>query len=101
MKLTCMVSVFTLFVVVMKVIVSRTCSVLMYSLGTRNPNGNLSEEVLTQFAQAKFEAREDRLKDVACLSVALIRDFPKLSTTADVDKKILDTRIAPLEYVLQ
>ena len=45
----------TLFVVVMKVIVSRTCSVLMCSLGTRNPNGNLSEDVLTQFAQANLE----------------------------------------------
>jgi len=61
---------------------------------------SLPDEMLSMIAQAKFEAQEDKLKDVARFSLALIRDYPKLSA-AEVAKKVTDVQKALLKYEMQ
>jgi len=60
----------------------------------------IADDVLTQIAQAKFESQEDKLRDVARHSMALLRDFPKLEAT-DCDRKIADIRKVLLKYEMQ
>lgn len=60
----------------------------------------LADEVLTQVAQAKYEGQEDKLRDVARHSMALLRDYPKLSS-AESTRKIAEIRKALLKYEMQ
>lgn len=60
----------------------------------------LSEEALQQIAQAKFEAQEERLKDVVRFSMVLLRDFAKLSLPDRV-KRAADAQKALLKYEMQ
>jgi len=60
----------------------------------------LTEEALTQIAQAKFEAQEEKLKDVARCAMALLRDFPKLSAT-DRAKRVAEVQKSLLKYEMQ
>jgi len=60
----------------------------------------LSEEVLTQIAQQKYEAQEDRLRDVVRQSMALLRDYKKLATP-DCERRVVEIRKALLKYEMQ
>mmetsp|Transcript_87369 Transcript_87369/g.154917 ORF Transcript_87369/g.154917 Transcript_87369/m.154917 type:complete len:299 (+) Transcript_87369:81-977(+) len=60
----------------------------------------LADDALTQIAQAKFEAQEERLKDVARQSMALLRDFQKLDAS-DCTRKIADIQKSLLKYEMQ
>lgn len=62
--------------------------------------GGLSEETMTQVAQAKYEAQEDKLRDVAKLSMALLRDYNKINS-ADCVKRVSDIRRCLMKYELQ
>jgi len=61
---------------------------------------NLTDEVVTQIAQAKYEAQEDKLKDVARHSMALIRDFNKMEEQ-DCFRKIADIQRCLVKYEMQ
>jgi len=60
----------------------------------------LSESVLTQVSQQKFEAQEEKLKDVARHAMSSLRDFSKLSEP-DYAKKVTEIRKALLKYEMQ
>ncbi|CAL1132481.1 unnamed protein product [Cladocopium goreaui] len=60
----------------------------------------LTDEVVTQIAQAKYEAQEDKLKDVARHSMALIRDFNKMDEQ-DFFRKIADIQRCLVKYEMQ
>mmetsp|Transcript_135953 Transcript_135953/g.378908 ORF Transcript_135953/g.378908 Transcript_135953/m.378908 type:complete len:330 (-) Transcript_135953:23-1012(-) len=60
----------------------------------------LSDEVLTQIAQAKFEAQEEKLRDVARQSMALLRDYGKL-TAGECDRRVAEIRKSLLKYEMQ
>jgi len=60
----------------------------------------LADDALTQIAQAKFEAQEEKLKDVARQSMALLRDFQRLDA-ADCTRKIADIQKSLLRYEMQ
>eukprot|EP00913_Durusdinium_trenchii_P035372 g33102.t1 len=60
----------------------------------------LSDEVVTQIAQSKYEAQEDKLKDVARHSMALIRDFHKMDEQ-DCFRKIADIQRCLVKYEMQ
>ncbi|CAE7741348.1 unnamed protein product [Symbiodinium sp. KB8] len=60
----------------------------------------LPDDVVTQIAQAKYEAQEDKLRDVARHSMALIRDFQKLDEQ-DCIRKIADIQRSLVKYEMQ
>eukprot|EP00933_Yihiella_yeosuensis_P014333 TRINITY_DN12894_c3_g1_i1.p1 TRINITY_DN12894_c3_g1~~TRINITY_DN12894_c3_g1_i1.p1 ORF type:complete len:308 (-),score=97.48 TRINITY_DN12894_c3_g1_i1:162-1085(-) len=60
----------------------------------------LPDEVLTRIAQEKFEVQEEKLKDVARQSIALLRDYSKLDA-AECNRKIADVRKSLLKYEMQ
>merc|ERR1712061_963490 len=60
----------------------------------------LDDEVLTQIAQAKFEAQEDRLKDVARHTMSLLRDYARLNST-DCSRRVAEIRKSLLRYEMQ
>eukprot|EP00929_Paragymnodinium_shiwhaense_P013693 TRINITY_DN121538_c0_g1_i1.p1 TRINITY_DN121538_c0_g1~~TRINITY_DN121538_c0_g1_i1.p1 ORF type:complete len:414 (-),score=110.92 TRINITY_DN121538_c0_g1_i1:100-1200(-) len=60
----------------------------------------LTEETLAQVAQAKFEAQEDKLRDVARNMMALLRDYPKLGGP-EVTKKVAEIRKCLMKYEMQ
>lgn len=61
--------------------------------------GGLNDEAMTQVAQAKFEAQEERLRDVARHAASLLRDYPKLQA-AECNKRIFEIRKALMKYEL-
>ena len=60
----------------------------------------LSDDVLTQIAQTKFEAQEDKLRDVTRHTMSLLRDFPKLSQP-EVDRRVGDIQKCLFKYEMQ
>lgn len=66
----------------------------------RTPDVVLADAALTQIAQAKWEAQEEKLRDVARQSVALIRDYHKLDAV-DCTRKIADIQKSLLKYEMQ
>lgn len=60
----------------------------------------LPDEVLTSVAQAKFEAQEDRLRDIVRPAMALLRDFPKLNA-GECSKRATEIRRSLLKYEAQ
>uniref|UniRef100_A0A7S1A268 Uncharacterized protein n=1 Tax=Noctiluca scintillans TaxID=2966 RepID=A0A7S1A268_NOCSC len=60
----------------------------------------LSDEALTQVAQAKFEAQEDGLRVVARHAMSLLRDINKM-TGPECTKKVAETRKALLKYEMR
>uniref|UniRef100_A0A7S4QDL2 Uncharacterized protein n=1 Tax=Alexandrium monilatum TaxID=311494 RepID=A0A7S4QDL2_9DINO len=60
----------------------------------------VSDEMLTQIAQAKFEAQEDKLRDVARQTVAMLRDYGRLPA-ADSDRRVAEIRKSLLKYEQQ
>jgi len=60
----------------------------------------LADEALTQVAQQKFEAQEDKLKDIARHAISSLRDFSQLSE-ADYSKKVIEIRKALMKYEMQ
>lgn len=60
----------------------------------------LLDDALTQVAQQKFEAQEEKLKDVARHAIASLRDYSKLSES-EYAKKIVEIRKALLKYEMQ
>lgn len=55
---------------------------------------------MAQVAQAKFEAQEDRLRDVVRQTMTLLRDFPK-TTQADCSRRVAEIQKALLKYEMQ
>lgn len=70
------------------------------SVGPKSTAKGLGDEALTQVAQAKFEAQEERLRDVARYSMALLRDYSKMGL-ADCQKKVTEIRKSLLKYEMQ
>jgi len=66
----------------------------------KEPTAALTDEVVTQIAQAKYEAQEEKLKDVARHSMALIRDYQKLDEQ-DCLRKITDIQRCLVKYEMQ
>eukprot|EP00930_Biecheleria_cincta_P075320 TRINITY_DN62485_c0_g1_i1.p1 TRINITY_DN62485_c0_g1~~TRINITY_DN62485_c0_g1_i1.p1 ORF type:complete len:332 (+),score=125.57 TRINITY_DN62485_c0_g1_i1:36-998(+) len=64
------------------------------------PSEGLADDALTQIAQAKFEAQEEKLRDVVRQSMALLRDYQKLDAT-ECTRKIADIQKALLKYEMQ
>jgi len=60
----------------------------------------LGEEALTQVAQAKFEAQEDKLTYVARHTMALIRDYGKIDTTT-CSRRVTEIWKSLLRYEMQ
>ena len=60
----------------------------------------ISDESLTQVAQQKYDAQEEKFRDVAKAASALIRDYQNLKTPEFV-KKVNEIRKALLKYDLQ
>merc|ERR1719433_2171495 len=60
----------------------------------------LDDEILTQIAQAKFEVQEERLRDVARHTMALLRDYKKLNAT-DCNRRVAEIRKSLLKYEMQ
>jgi len=69
------------------------------SKGQQDKEG-LRDDVLTQVSQQKFEAQEEKLKDVARHAMASLRDFHKLSE-AEYAKKVTEIRKALMKYEMQ
>jgi len=63
-------------------------------------DGGLSEEALMHVAQAKFDAQEEKLRDVTRQSMALLRDYEKLSAT-ECDRRMTDIRKHLVKYEMQ
>jgi len=70
--------------------------------GRPAPKGGegLGDEMLTQIAQAKFEAQEDKLRDVARQTMAMLRDYGGLPAT-DSDRRVAEVRKSLLKYEQQ
>lgn len=62
--------------------------------------GGLTDELLTQVAQQKFEAQEEKLKDIARHSISLMRDYSKLSAS-ECSRKVSEIRKYVLKYEMQ
>lgn len=60
----------------------------------------LPDEALTQAAQHKYEAQEEKLKDVARHAMSSLRDFHKLSES-EYAKKVIEIRKALMKYEMQ
>jgi len=60
----------------------------------------LGDDALTQVAQQKFEAQEEKLKDVARHGMSSLRDFQKLSES-EYAKKVIEIRKALMKYEMQ
>lgn len=60
----------------------------------------LADDVLTQVSQQKFEAQEEKLKDVARHAMSSLRDFQKLSES-EYAKKVTEIRKALMKYEMQ
>jgi hypothetical protein len=67
---------------------------------TQGEKSGLPEEALTQVAQQKFEAQEEKLKDVARHSMSFLRDFQALSEPS-FSKKAIEIRKALMKYEMQ
>jgi len=63
-------------------------------------DGGLSEEALMHVAQAKFDAQEEKLRDVTRQSMALLRDYEKL-TAAECDRRMTEIRKHLVKYEMQ
>merc|ERR1711972_38506 len=60
----------------------------------------ISEEILTQVAQQKYDAQEEKLREVAKCTMVLLRDYHKIGAP-DTTKKINEIRKTLLKYDLQ
>lgn len=60
----------------------------------------LADDALTKVAQEKFEAQEEKLKDIARHAMSSLRDFQKLSES-DFAKKVIEIRKALMKYEMQ
>jgi len=60
----------------------------------------LGEDILTQVAQAKFEAQEDKLRDVARHSMSLLRDYSKINAS-ECARRVADIRRSLAKYDMQ
>jgi len=69
-------------------------------VGSKRTDEGLTENVLTQVSQQKFEAQEEKLKDVARHAMSSLRDFHKLSES-EYAKKVTEIRKALMKYEMQ
>eukprot|EP00927_Polykrikos_kofoidii_P069004 TRINITY_DN64387_c0_g1_i1.p1 TRINITY_DN64387_c0_g1~~TRINITY_DN64387_c0_g1_i1.p1 ORF type:complete len:315 (-),score=69.81 TRINITY_DN64387_c0_g1_i1:137-994(-) len=62
--------------------------------------GGLNDETLNQVAQSKFEAQEEKLREVARHAMAFLRDYPKLGAS-DCAKRVAEIRKSLMRYEMQ
>jgi len=60
----------------------------------------LTEEAMTQVAQQKYEAQEEKLRDVARHSMSFLRDFQGMAEP-NFSKKVIEIRKALMKYEMQ